>query len=233
MAKQCCVCGRNIGFMEGSVELGADGHYACSGCYDIVAEYWTKIWNTESVDQIEEIKNEAIDAIDAKSQELRNPQILRDYLIHGVEKKIGFVRQREQKVQAEDTLEQFTPVDEEDVYKSLCSKVILSTASVLEGYKVKKQLGVVYGETVFKPSAGQQFVSAIGDVFRTFSFSAKEMKGQVSIIEEARRFAYVKMMRSALDLGANAIIAIDSDNTIGESICYLSLYGTAVYVEQE
>ena len=76
-------------------------------------------------------------------------------------------------------------------------------------------------------------VSAIGDVFRTFSFSAKEMKGQVSIIEEARRFAYVKMMRRALDLGANAIIAIDSDNTIGESICYLSLYGTAVYVEQE
>ena len=39
------------------------------------------------------------------------------------------------------------------------------------------------------------------------------------------------MMKAALDLGANAIIAIDSDNTIGDSICYLSLYGTAVYVE--
>ena len=58
------------------------------------------------------------------------------------------------------------------------------------------------------------------------------MKGQVGIIEEARKFAYVKMMKEAKDRGANAIIAIDSDNTIGESICYLSLYGTAVYAEK-
>lgn len=28
-------------------------------------------------------------------------------------------------------------------------------------------------------------------------------------------------------------IAIDLDKTNGESICYLSLYGTAVYVEPE
>lgn len=39
-------------------------------------------------------------------------------------------------------------------------------------------------------------------------------------------------MREALDRGANAIIAIDSDNTIGDNTCYLSLYGTAVYAEK-
>ncbi len=112
-------------------------------------------------------------------------------------------------------------------------KFILSTASTLEGYRIKKQLGVVFGETVFKPSAGQAISSAFGDLFRSLSLSAKEMLGQVGIIEGARKFAYIKMMKEAENLGANAIIAIDSDNTIGESICYLSLFGTAVYAEPD
>ncbi len=233
MAKQCCVCGRNIGFMDAAIALGADEHYACSKCYSIIENYWTQIWNTESAEQIEEILGKANEAIDDKAQDIRNQQILRDYLRHGADKKIGFINDRErQKVEKDDAMESFVP-DEEDTYKLMRSKLMLTTAGTLEGYKVKKQLGVVYGETVFKASAGQELSSAIGDMFRTFSFSAKEMKGQVSIIEEARKFAYCKMMKEALDLGANAIIAIDSDNTIGGMGWYLSLYGTAVYVEPE
>ena len=231
MAKTCSICGKNIGFMESSMELDAADHYACSKCYDIISDYWTKIWNTESIEQIEEIRKQADEAISSKADELTNPQILRDYLDHGAAKKTAFVRERQQKaLQKAEAQDSFVP-HEEDTYASLRSKLILSTAGALEGYSIKKQLGVVFGETVFKPSAGHQLSSAIGDTFRAFSFSAKEMKGQVSIIEEARNFAYVKMMKAALDLGANAIIAIDSDNTIGDSICYLSLFGTAVYVE--
>ncbi len=123
------------------------------------------------------------------------------------------------------------PVPVPDDYTQLSNHFILSTANTLEGYRITKQLGIVFGETVFKPSAGQQLASSVGDAFRALSFSAKEMTGQVQIIEEARKFAYMKMMKAAYSRGANAIIAIDSDNTIGDSICYLSLYGTAVYAE--
>jgi len=226
MAKQCSVCGKPIGFMESFLDLDTANHYACSKCNDIISDF-SRIWSTDSVEQAEEIRKQADEAISAKASELTNPQILRDYVNHSVDKKISFILKRQQRTEEQDT---FTP-DEADSYASLRSKLILSTAGTLEGYSIKKQLGVVYGETVFKPSAGQQFASAFGDAFRAFSFSAKEMKGQVSIIEEARKFAYVKMMKAALELGANAIIAIDSDNTIGDSICYLSLYGTAVYAE--
>ena len=231
MAKQCCVCGKNIGFIDSFIELYSANHYACSKCHGIVVDYIAAIWNTESIEKIAEIRKQADEAISSKASELTNPQILRDYLNHEAAKRIAFIRnhkrETQQKTEAQNS---FTP-DEGDTYESLRTRLILSTAGMLEGYSIKKYLGIVYGETVFKPSAGQQIASALGDAFRAFSFSATEMKGQVSIIEEARKFAYVKMMKAALNIGANAIIAIDSDNTIGDSICYLSLYGTAVYVE--
>ena len=87
MAKQCCVCGKNIGFMEGSIELDSANHYACSKCHDIVEGYRTTIWNTESVEQIEEIRKQAEEAISSKASELANPQILRDYLKRSKKKK--------------------------------------------------------------------------------------------------------------------------------------------------
>ena len=123
--------------------------------------------------------------------------------------------------------------DLEEVFEDLSDKLMMTTANNLEGYHVTKQLGVVFGETVYKPSASQQFVSSVGDMFRAFSFSRREMTGQVTMIEEARQFAYIKMMKAALRRGANAIIAIDSDNTVGNEIFYTSLYGTAVYVEKD
>ena len=124
-------------------------------------------------------------------------------------------------------------VEEEEDLQDLSSRIMMTTASSLEGYHVTKQLGVVFGETVFKPSAGQSFASGVGDLFRAFSLSEKEMSGQVRLIESARNFAYRKMMKAALDRGANAIVAIDSDNTISDFVFYISLYGTAVYVEKD
>ena len=232
MAKQCCVCGKNIGFMEGFKPLD-NVNYACDKCYSVIDAYMAKLWNVESAEQLEKIKTQAEADIDAKAAELKNPQVLKDYLNNKIAQKTSFVKKHEEIKESAAVRGELVGLEGDVLYDTLCRKLMLTTAGSLEGYKVKKQLGVVFGETVFKPSVGQLFASSVGDTFRSFALSAKEMKGQVSIIEEARKFAYVKMMNSAVSLGANAIIAIDSDNTIGESICYLSLYGTAVYVEPE
>ena len=230
MAKQCCICEKNIGILNGFTTLD-NNKLACDDCYSIISDYIKKIWDSETTESIDEIKKNAESAISVKARELKNPQILLNIVNDTVEKKTKFILQKKQKEISSETETDSSEIG--DIYETLRKKLLLTTAGTLEGYKVKKQLGVVFGETVFKPSAGQQFTSVFGDMFRSLSFSAKEMKGQVGIIEEARKFAYIKMMKSALDSGANAIIAIDSDNTIGESICYLSLYGTAVYVEPE
>jgi uncharacterized protein YbjQ (UPF0145 family) len=232
---ECCVCGRKIGFMDGYKTLPETNEPICSQCLILISPFCDRIWSSHDVSEIESVKAEALALIDSKGQELQKPEKLKDYLEADVSKRIeyltGSVVREESDTSMPDQTEVNPAVRYQDDYDKLCSSLLLTTAGTLEGYRIKKQLGVVFGETVFKPSAGQQFTSSVGDMFRSFALSAKEMSGQVSIIEEARKFAATKMMRAAVNRGANAIIAIDSDNTIGDSICYLSLYGTAVYVE--
>ena len=107
--------------------------------------------------------------------------------------------------------------------------ILLTTAPSLEGYRIVRQCGIVFGETVFKHGA----LSTLGAALENIGIGSRELTGSVSLIEEARQFAYNKMIAQAKSRGANAIIAIDSDNTIGADVMYLSLYGTAVEVVPE
>ena len=110
---------------------------------------------------------------------------------------------------------------------------LLSTANNLEGYVIVKQCGIVFGETVFKSSFLDSLGAGVSNMIDSLRFKETEMSGQVSLIENAREFAYKKMIAEAERRGANAIIAIDSDNTISDFVFYISLYGTAVYVEKD
>ncbi len=111
--------------------------------------------------------------------------------------------------------------------------MILTTASSIEGYKIIAQCGLVFGETVFKHGFISRFGAGLSNAVDTLSWGSREMSGSMELIENAREFAYDKMIREAKNRGANAIIAIDSDNTFGGDIMYLSLYGTAVKAVSE
>ncbi len=229
MANFCSVCGKKIGFSDGYKTLSETGDLICSQCAYLLNEFNNKLWTTNDEEEAKEIKAEAAQYVADTLSYLNKPDNLVMYFNDKYNERIQYLNPATDSQNGSPAVSSApAPIDP---YKDLSGKLILSTAGTLEGYRITKQLGVVYGETVFKPSAGQQFTSAVGDMFRSFSFSAKEMSGQVSIIEEARKFAYIKMMKEAVSRGANAIIAIDSDNTIGDSICYLSLFGTAVYAE--
>lgn len=110
---------------------------------------------------------------------------------------------------------------------------IITTASSIEGYRIIGQYGIVSGETVFKHGFFSRLGAGLSDIVDTVSWGSREMSGSMSLIEDARQYAYDKMVRQARNRGANAIIAIDSDNTIGGDIMYISLYGTAVKVISE
>ena len=109
--------------------------------------------------------------------------------------------------------------------------LLMSTTANLEGYRITEQKGLVFGETVFKHSFLSSLGAGISNAIDMLSLRSTEMSGSVGLIEEARKFAFSKMMDDARARGANAIIGIESDNTIGGDIMYLSLYGTAVKVE--
>ena len=106
---------------------------------------------------------------------------------------------------------------------------LLTTAPSLEGYRIVKQCGIVFGETMFRHG----FFSQLGASLMDIGIGTRELDGSIGLIEKAREYAYSKMIDSAKERGANAIIAIDSDNTVGDGTMYLSLYGTAVKVVKE
>ena len=113
------------------------------------------------------------------------------------------------------------------------SSFYLTTASSLEGYKVIRQCGVVFGESLFKHGTLKQLGAGISDTIDQLKFGSRELSGSTRLLEDARNHAYQKMISEAKRRGANAVIAIDSDNTIGGEYMYISLYGTAVLVVSE
>ena len=110
---------------------------------------------------------------------------------------------------------------------------LLTTANSVEGYRIVEQCGLVFGETVFKHGFLNQLGASVMNTVDSVRWGSREMSGSMSLIENAREYAYNKMISEAKKRGANAIIAIDTDNTFGGSVMYLSLYGTAVKIMPE
>ena len=124
-------------------------------------------------------------------------------------------------------------VKEEPVEKEITmNDILMSTTAVIDGYKIVENCGIVFGETVFKHSFVSSLGASLSNMFDLLSFQSTEMSGSMNLIETARDYAYKKMIAQATSRGANAVVGIESDNTIGGEIMYISLYGTAVKVEK-
>ena len=103
----------------------------------------------------------------------------------------------------------------------------VTTANDITGYKVVRYLGIVRGITVRSRSV----IGSIGAGLQTI------VGGNITIYtelcEHARIEAYDMMVRHAVEMGANAVIAMRYDaNEIGQGITEVLCYGTAVSVDQ-
>jgi len=103
---------------------------------------------------------------------------------------------------------------------------LITTAQVLPGYRVTRNLGVVRGIIV----RSRSIVGNIGASLQTL------FGGNITIYTElcqkARDDAHRLMLEHAGQLGANAIIGVRYDATeIADGVTEVLAYGTAVYVE--
>jgi uncharacterized protein YbjQ (UPF0145 family) len=102
---------------------------------------------------------------------------------------------------------------------------LTTTAFVLEGYRITRNLGVVRGVTVRSRS-----------VFGTIGASLQTLiGGNITLLSElcerTRAEAFQLMLDHAAELGANAVIGIDYDATeIMQGVTEVLCYGTAVVV---
>jgi|SRR5882672_10928389 len=107
-------------------------------------------------------------------------------------------------------------------------KEMVTTALVLPGYKVVRNLGVVRGITVRSRSIVGNFFGALQSLF------GGNITIYTNLCERARSDTYELMCDHADQQGANAIISMRYDATelmagLTEVLCY----GTAVIVERE
>jgi uncharacterized protein YbjQ (UPF0145 family) len=104
---------------------------------------------------------------------------------------------------------------------------MITTSTVLDGYHITRNLGVVRGITV----RSRSLLGNLAGGLQTL------LGGQISIYvelcEKTREEAFQYMMQHAAERGANAIIAMRYDaNEVMNGVTEVLAYGTAVVVER-
>ena len=104
--------------------------------------------------------------------------------------------------------------------------IIITTGNEIPGKKIIKILGVVKGSTVRARNIGRD----IGAGFR--SIIGGEVKTYTEMTQNARDEAYNRMVNEAVDLNANAIIAVRfTTSMVMQGASEMLAYGTAVRID--
>ncbi|HWB34362.1 MAG TPA: YbjQ family protein [Candidatus Paceibacterota bacterium] len=106
-------------------------------------------------------------------------------------------------------------------------KSMVTTAFVLDGYKVSKNLGITRGIIV----RSRSLVGNIGAGIQTLF--GGNITLYTALCEQARTHAYDLMVEHAAEMGANAIIGFRYDATeIAGGVTEVLAYGTAVIADR-
>ena len=103
-----------------------------------------------------------------------------------------------------------------------------TTTFELEGYSIRRNLGIVRGITVRSRSV----IGTLGASLQTL------IGGNISLFtelcEKAREEAFELMLQHAAQMGANAVVGVRYDATeVMQGVSEVLCYGTAVVVEQK
>lgn len=104
---------------------------------------------------------------------------------------------------------------------------MVTTAFVLDGYTIVRNLGLVRGIIV----RSRSIVGTIGASLQTL------VGGNITLLtnlcEETREHAFELMLQHASELGANAVIGMRYDATeVMQGVTEVLAYGTAVFVQK-
>lgn len=105
---------------------------------------------------------------------------------------------------------------------------LITTAFMIDGYKIVKNLGVVRGITV----RSRNMFATIGASLQTI------VGGNITLFtelcEKTRVEAFEIMVKHAEEMGANAIVGMRYDaNDVMSGVTEVLAYGTAVIMEKE
>lgn len=104
---------------------------------------------------------------------------------------------------------------------------MITTSTILDGYRIQRSLGVVRGITVRSRSIFGNMAGGLQSIF------GGRISIYVDLCETTREEAFQHMIQHASERGANAIINMRYDaNEVMNGITEVLAYGTAVVVEK-
>lgn len=105
--------------------------------------------------------------------------------------------------------------------------MIVVTTSSINGYKIKKVLGLVQGSSIRARHVGMDFTAALKNL------TGGEITEYTKLMAESREQCLDRMRESAAQLGGNAVIgARFVTSSLMQGASELLVYGTAVFVEE-
>jgi uncharacterized protein YbjQ (UPF0145 family) len=108
--------------------------------------------------------------------------------------------------------------------------IIITTAPLIEGYRVIQTIEIVSSECVYGMNIFKDYLASLTDFFGGRS------KATQKVLRDARRQCLEELKHEALSVGANAVIAVDLDYSEisggGKSMLFLVATGTAVTIEK-
>ena len=114
-------------------------------------------------------------------------------------------------------------------------KILLTTGSIFDGYRVTDYLGIVSREILFRVGLGSALDAAIQNISISHLLGDDaEAKGTSDLIQRAKDRLSQQFETELEKRGANAALGIDYETTILESrnIIRVAMTGTAVRVEK-
>ncbi len=240
MAKYCAFCGKKLGNQKYSI-TGTEYEY-CQEHYAFYFELENKIkedCEANVDDIIVEFKN-SLDGIAIEFEEaaksmisqLKTVEVMKqqrkevdDYAVKSWEK----IRIREEEKRREEIAEE----ERKRIFDVKVNNLLLTTSSFFDGYTVDKYIDTICEEIIFKNSFLMQIVADFKDLGNAFSFKEREFTGSSDLIKRAREYVMKKFRRSAAELGANAILGVDFENSFGDKIVRVSVSGTAVIISKK
>ena len=85
------------------------------------------------------------------------------------------------------------------------SKIILTTSFLVAGYDIAREIEIITAECVFGMNIFRDFFAGVRDIFGGRSGATQK------VLRDARRTAHEELKREALNVGADAVIAVDLD----------------------
>ncbi|MBN1613731.1 MAG: heavy metal-binding domain-containing protein [Deltaproteobacteria bacterium] len=104
----------------------------------------------------------------------------------------------------------------------------ITTTPGIEGKRIKKYCGVVFGEAIMGANIFKDLFAGIRDIVGGRSATYERE------LQRAREIALQELQQRAREIGANAVIGVDLDyEVLGKEngMLMVSASGTAVYVE--